>query len=157
MPKYCSVLNTYTEFKIKGHPTVQHQQLLWRTRKFYKMTLSFYAITSTNTDLLLIGPLGRDFNEIQIKIRNFSFIQMHLKMSSAKWRPLCPGWDGLIKDYINSVMGNRIFKDILKPGCYGELWYVIQNWLYIFSIPQMSPFLFIIISTSYECRCPRLA
>ena len=48
------------------------------------------AITWTNAHLLPIGPLGTNFNEIQIKIQNFSFKKVHLKMS-AKWRPLCPG------------------------------------------------------------------
>ena len=39
--------------------------------------------------LLLIGPLGTNFNEIFIKIQIFSFMKMHLKISSAKWRPFC--------------------------------------------------------------------
>ena len=32
-----------------------------------------------NAELLLIGPSGRNFNEIWIYIQNFSFITMHLK------------------------------------------------------------------------------
>ena len=48
------------------------------------------AITWTNVDLLSIGLLGAGFSEIQIQIRNFSFMKMHLKMSSVKWRPFCP-------------------------------------------------------------------
>ena len=35
------------------------------------------------------------FSEILIKIQNFSFTKMHLKMLSAKWRPCCPGEDEL--------------------------------------------------------------
>ena len=42
------------------------------------------AITWTNTDLLSIGALGTNLNEIRIKIQNFSFMKMHLKLSSAK-------------------------------------------------------------------------
>ena len=41
--------------------------------------------------LLLFGPVGRNFNEILIKVQNFWFRQMHLKRSFAKWRPLCQG------------------------------------------------------------------
>ena len=37
--------------------------------------------------ILLIGLPGTNFSEISIKIQNFSFKKMHLKMSSAKWRP----------------------------------------------------------------------
>ena len=38
----------------------------------------------TNAGLLLIWPLGTIINEILIKMQNFSFTKMYLKMSSAK-------------------------------------------------------------------------
>ena len=53
------------------------------------------AIAWTNADLLSIGTLRTNFSEIRIKIQNVSFMKMHSKMSSAKWRPLCPGGDEL--------------------------------------------------------------
>ena len=49
------------------------------------------AIIWTNDGILLIGPLGTNFNEIVIGIQTFSVKKMHLKMSSGKWRPLCLG------------------------------------------------------------------
>ena len=49
------------------------------------------AIIWTNAGILLIGPLGTNFIEILIGIQTFSFKEMHLKMSSAKWRPFCLG------------------------------------------------------------------
>ena len=49
------------------------------------------AIIWTNAGLLLIGPRGTNFSEISIKISTFSFKKMHLKVSSAKRRPFCPG------------------------------------------------------------------
>ena len=49
------------------------------------------AIIWTNAGILLIGPLGTKFNEILIEIHTFSFKKMHLKISSAKWRPFCLG------------------------------------------------------------------
>ena len=49
------------------------------------------AIIWTNVELFPIGPSRTNFSEIQIKIQNFSFMKMHLKMSSAKWRPFCTG------------------------------------------------------------------
>ena len=45
--------------------------------------------------LLSIGPLETNFGEILIKIQNFSFWKMHLKILSAKWGPFCPGGDEL--------------------------------------------------------------
>ena len=50
-----------------GLMPVQHQAIIW-----------------TNADLLLIGSLGTNFSEILMKIQNFSFMKMCLKMSSAK-------------------------------------------------------------------------
>ena len=45
------------------------------------------AIIWTNAGILLIRPLKTNFSEILIRIKKISFTQMHLKMSSAKWRP----------------------------------------------------------------------
>ena len=46
--------------------------------------------------ILLIGPLGTNFSENVSEIYTFSFKKMHLKMSSAKWRPFCLGLNLLI-------------------------------------------------------------
>ena len=40
--------------------------------------------------------LGTNFSEIFIKIQNFSFAKMHLKISSAKQLPFCPGGEELM-------------------------------------------------------------
>ena len=52
------------------------------------------AITWTNAELLSIGPLGTNFGEIEIELRNFPWMKMHLNMSSAKRRSngLCSRW-----------------------------------------------------------------
>ena len=47
------------------------------------------VIIWTNAGLLLIGPIETNFSEILIEILAFSFKKIHLKMSSAKWRPFC--------------------------------------------------------------------
>ena len=49
------------------------------------------AIIWTNAGILLSGPLGTNFSEILVEIITFSFRKMHLKVSSAKWRPCCLG------------------------------------------------------------------
>ena len=54
------------------------------------------AIIRNNAGLLLIEPLGTNFSEISIEIQTFSFKKMHLKMSSAKWRPFGLGLNVLI-------------------------------------------------------------
>ena len=52
------------------------------------------TITGTNADILSTN-LETNFNEILIDIHDFSLMKMHLKMSSEKWRPFCPGGDEL--------------------------------------------------------------
>ena len=49
------------------------------------------ALIWANAGILLIGPWGTNVNEIVIGIQTFLFKKMHLKMSSAKWRPFCLG------------------------------------------------------------------
>ena len=55
-----------------------------------------WAIILTNAGILLIGPLGTNFNDILIEIHTFSFKKMYFKMSSAKWWPFCLGLNVLI-------------------------------------------------------------
>ena len=43
----------------------------------------------TNADTLSIRSLGITLSEIPMGIQILSFTNMHLKMSSAKWRPFC--------------------------------------------------------------------
>ena len=54
------------------------------------------AIIWTNAEILVFGPLGTNYIEILIGIQTFSFKKMHLKMSSAKWRPFCLGRNVII-------------------------------------------------------------
>ena len=53
------------------------------------------AIIWTSAGILSIGPLGTNFSEILIAIITFSFKKMRLKVSSAKWRPCCLGFNVL--------------------------------------------------------------
>ena len=49
------------------------------------------AIIWTNAGIFLFGPLGSYLCEIVIEIDTFSLKKMHLKLSSAEWRPSCLG------------------------------------------------------------------
>ena len=49
------------------------------------------AITWTYAGSLLMRHFGTNFSETLIGIQTFSFKKMHLKLSSAKWRPFCLG------------------------------------------------------------------
>ena len=71
------------------------------------------AIFWTSDGILLIWPSGSNFNEMFIEIHEFSFKKIHLKMSSAKWRPFCPGihyWAGTLPSASNhgNSLGNRV-------------------------------------------------
>ena len=75
------------------------------------------AITWTNARILLIGPSETNFSDILIGIQMFSFKKMHLKMSSAKWRPFCLGLNEL--RYIPCVhCGPRSFCNIRYRSIY---------------------------------------
>ena len=50
-------------------------------------------LSKPNAGLLSTGPFGTNFDAISIKIQDFSFTKMHLKITSAEWRPFCPGRD----------------------------------------------------------------
>ena len=49
------------------------------------------AIIWTNDGILLIWTLGTNFSKLSSEIHAVSFKKMHLKRSSAKWRPFCLG------------------------------------------------------------------
>ena len=63
------------------------------------------GIIWTSAGLPSVGPLGANFSEISIKIQDSSFTKMDPKVSSAKWRPFCPGEMGIIPGY---CIPNRI-------------------------------------------------
>ena len=82
-----------------------------------------HAIIWTNAGILLIGPLGTNFSEILIAIEAFSFMKMHLKISSAKWRPLCLGLNVL--RYMSSgdlYMSSPFFLHRRWIGTHGYKW-----------------------------------
>ena len=58
------------------------------------------AIIWTNAGILLIRTLGTNFSAF----RAFSFKKMHLKMSSAKWHPLCLSLNVLTNMCIVSIL-----------------------------------------------------
>ena len=55
------------------------------------------ALIWTNAGILLIEPLGTNFNETSIEIHTFSFKKIHLTLLSAKRRPFCLGLNVLNK------------------------------------------------------------
>ena len=71
------------------------------------------AIIWTNAGILLIGPLGTNFNEILIEIHAFSFKEMHLKMSSGKWRPSCLGPNVLTEISWRSIAIRPKLQDVI--------------------------------------------
>ena len=77
-----------------------------------------------------IGPLGTDVGEILIKIPNFSFTKMHLKISHATCWPFCPGEDAIMR-YIQYIPRNM--HTVFALLCF----VVVIHWL-IFPYPSGS-------------------
>ena len=68
------------------------------------------AIIWTNACILLIALLGTNFSEILIDILTFSYKKMRLKVSSAKWRPCCRGFNVLtLKGPIPYIYGTQVW------------------------------------------------
>ena len=61
------------------------------------------TIIWANAGILLNRTLETNFNEISIEIHTFSFKKIHLKMSSGKWRPSCPGLN-MLTGYSKTVV-----------------------------------------------------
>ena len=78
-----------------SRPSAAYMRQWMRSTLVQIMAWNWIGIISSNAALLSIGPLGTNFSEILVKIQNFSFTKMHLKISSAKWRPFCPKGDEL--------------------------------------------------------------
>ena len=74
------------------------------------------AIIWTNAGILLLRILGTNFREILSEIHAFSFKKMHLKVSSAKWRPFCLGLNVLRVCSINFRV--LLFRFALLWFCY---------------------------------------
>ena len=119
------------------------------------------AIIWTNAGILLIGPLETNFSDIFIEIHTFSFKEMHLKMSSAKWRKFCLGLNML------SVRGHKLGKHINRK-CTETLFlsdagieittfrlrhHRKRPALYICGAPQQYLYdTFLIIKPKYKCK-----
>ena len=72
------------------------------------------AIIWTNAGILLIVPLWTNFSEISIEIPIISFMNMRLKVSSAKWRPFCLGLN---------VLTLGILRHLTRPRRYFNKFY----------------------------------
>ena len=81
------------------------------------------AITWTNVEILLIGPLGTHFSEMLIECHTFSFKKIHLKISSGKWRHFCLGLNvlthnGLVTPYNYIEPGQQYLSQWLVASGY---------------------------------------
>ena len=63
------------------------------------------AVIWTNVGILLIGPLGTNFNETLIKIHIFAFKKIHFEMLSGKWQPVLSG-----PQCVNIAVDNEIWQ-----------------------------------------------
>ena len=91
--------NTMWHNQLISSPPVPHICVSELGQHWFRWWLGAYSAPShyLNQCLNIVNwTLGTNFGEILIKIRTFSFKNIHLKMLSAKWRPFCPGEDELI-------------------------------------------------------------
>ena len=88
------------------------------------------AIIWTNDGILLIRTFRTHFSEIVSEIHTFLLKKMHLKMSSGKWRPSCPGLNVLLKSCFYRYAQNRSHRHVAtgwKPSCHFMICYGSWN------------------------------
>ena len=108
----------------KGMSPNRHQAIIW-----------------ANAGIMVIGPVGTNFSEIGIGIQTFSMTKMHLKMSSAKWRPFFLGFNMLMNYNLTSSISTCIF-----PGAN-----MIPQMTFLSLISQGGLFWHAIIPVSVTC------
>ena len=119
------------------------------------------AVIWTKAGILLIRTLGTNFSEILSEIHAFSFKKMHLKMSSAKWRPFCLGLNVLkftprilfgviaanvnrsqiisFQEYFSDVHSiTGIFTDAAKTLSCGRTWRCARDYSHLISYKHAS-------------------
>ena len=77
----------------------------------------------------LTGTLGTNLSEILSEINTFSFTKMHLKMTSAKWRPFCPALNVLSKLHsccIFTFWANWV-NNVLRPFQLRSIYMITQR------------------------------
>ena len=101
------------------------------------------AIIWNNAGILSIGLLGTKFSEILIGVQTFSFKKMHLKMSSAKWRPFCPGLNVLIHKLVPLPSTQNGFLVLMlqtmKNKHETNIHHALQEWFLLGIIQLSSP------------------
>ena len=86
------------------------------------------AIIWTNAGILLIRPLGTNFNEMWIEILAFSFMKMRLKVSSAKWRPFCFGLNELRPNDAILLNTSRSLMALVRVHCLMAPSHKLNHW-----------------------------
>ena len=81
------------------------------------------AIIWCNAAVLLIRTSGTYFGEILSKIHTFSFKKMHLKLSSAKWRPFCLSLNVLRRSLVTYLFSRQPdFDNKIKTVRHVKVW-----------------------------------
>ena len=131
------------------------------TRRYIQYLNQYWAI--------LNWTLETNSMEILIKTRSFSFMKMHLKISSAKWRPFCPGWDKLMicsgwidkcPCYNGPAFWNLCFISIWLGWDWGYLIYRcmsqhMQLFIFVVGIPHTKDDLYFESETRVISKAPR--
>ena len=128
------------------------------------------AIIWTNAGILLIGRWGTNFSEILIGIHTLSFKKIHLKMSSAKWRPFCLGLNVLTIQVLKPEYSEITESIPWLMGCLFSLWkwqnkrVIVLHWERFHLYPPLKYYRFFPNNSAcevlslwlYTCACHRV-
>ena len=102
-PHVCSILN---HIPLVPHICVSESGQYWL--RWWLVAYSAPSHHKNQCWVIVNWTLRNKFQWNVLKIQNFPFMNMHLKISSVTWRPFCLGGDELTTDYALYVTTHAI-------------------------------------------------
>ena len=82
---FCAISHVLAHLPLVPHICVREPVQHW-----FRQCLGAYSLPNVFLNQCWVIVNWTNSREILIKIKNFSFTKMRLKISSAKWQPFCP-------------------------------------------------------------------
>ena len=136
-----------------------------KTSLSYTFSMTSLLMSWTNADLLANWLVESSFNEVRIKKQKFSFMKMHLEMSSAKWRSFCrPRRRWILAFNVRGPSHDIDYVEYVRPGltwgrilstCFISMWSndIKCKYMFMFPLQNLARKGLILTCTLWSCAC----
>ena len=107
-------------------PSVAYMRRWIRSALVLIMACRLYGAKPLSSQMLCYCQLDPKEQTSVIKVQHFSFTKMYLKISSAKWRPFCPGVMSLRNAMMNRLLTTKLRKALSWEFVVMALWHMIR-------------------------------